>query len=88
MKEYKTVSVDFLLDSEMVARLEESLPFWQSYQSQDGSYPFSGWSVEDLFRIMMEEGSTPYIKSKIHYYRWRAGLETEPFPVEEVAAHA
>lgn len=73
-EEYKFVSVKFMLDPREQKAIEELLPYYQQYKAPDSSRPFEKWTVEDVFRTIMETGSKFVIADKIQSEQFRQGL--------------
>lgn len=73
-EEYKFFTVKFMLDPREQKALEELLPYYQQYKAEDSSRPFEKWTVEDVFRTIMETGSKFVIADKIQFEQFRQGL--------------
>lgn len=74
MAEYKTFTVNYLLDEREQQALEELLPYWQQYTNEKNERPFKDWKVEDVFKATMEIGSKYTIADKLQNEQLRQGL--------------
>lgn len=71
----KTIEVKLDIDERQEAALLELLPFWQQYTSkEDGRKPFEHYTIEDVFRTIMQIGSLHTIWNKIEEEQFRQGL--------------
>lgn len=52
------MTVSFRVSGEQATRLERLLEVWQGKPGVDGNYPFKDWTLQDMFRTVMEVGST------------------------------
>lgn len=71
----RTVSVEFDLKEEHVQALEELLPYFKNWESQDKK-PFANWTIEDLFKHLMLAGSFHRIEELIKMEQYRQDLIT------------
>lgn len=71
----KKINVELDIDERQEAALLELLPFWQQYTSkEDGSKPFEHYTIEDVFRTIMQIGSLHTIWNKIKEEQFRQKL--------------
>lgn len=71
----KKITVEFDIDEKQEAALAELLPYWQQYRSEwDGDRPFEKYTIEDVFKRIMEIGSCHTIWDKIEDEQLRQGL--------------
>lgn len=72
----KKVSVEFDLTEKHEAALEELLPYWKQYEGEGGSRPFANYTIEDVFKAIMQVGSWHMIWKKIKEEQYREGKIT------------
>lgn len=80
--EYKTksvakITVEFNLTQHHVDAIDELLEEYRKYESkEDGSRPFANYSIEDVFRMIMEVGSYRDIDNHIVGAQFRRKMIT------------
>lgn len=72
---YTEINFNFFVSNEDLDKLAECLPYFKEFTLEDGSRPCENYSLEDLFKLAMRDGSYSYVAKMIHLYRWKAGLE-------------
>lgn len=71
----KKINVELDIDERQEAALLELLPYWQQYTSkEDNSKPFEHYTIEDVFRTIMQIGCLHTIWNKIEEEQFRQGL--------------
>ena len=71
----KKINVELDIDERQEAALLELLPYWQQYTSkEDGRKPFEHYTIEDVFRTIMQIGSLHTIWNKIKEEQFRQKL--------------
>lgn len=65
MKRVMEVEVELTIYDYQMEKLEKLLPHWQEHVNKDGSKPFEDWTVEDLFKTIVQIGSIRMIDKKI-----------------------
>lgn len=73
-REYKYVTVEYMIDPRQQKALEELLPCFQNYSGTEGSRPFQNWTIDDVFKSIMLNGSKFVIADKIQNMQIMQGL--------------
>lgn len=73
-KNYKYLTVRYILDAREIQAIEELLTHYQNYEDEGGSRPFAEWTIEKMFQAVMELGAKRVISEKIQEMQFRQGL--------------